>query len=101
MRIAQRLRWYDVVSGIEVEQRHHDGDDRDGSAGNAREAVRRAFLLLDEFLRFAQRLVGNRALRRQSRIGDFRRGRPRSRLALIGHAWSSRTPPPVRSPPLS
>src|SRR5262249_50785819 len=50
----------------------------------ADQAIRRAFFLLDELFGLAQRLVGNRALRRQSRIRHSLRRR-RSRLAFLSH----------------
>ena len=55
-----------------MEQGHRDGNDRDDGSRHAREAVGGAFFLFDEFLGLAQCLVGNRALRRQTRVRQRR-----------------------------
>ena len=80
-----------------MEQRHCHRDGGDDDAGNAREPVGGALLLLDEFLGLAQRLLGDGALRDQSGIGNSGLFglllRLRHRLGVLGH--SALVPTPV------
>ena len=57
---AQLLRRHDRVRGIQVEQRHHDGDRHHDAPEQAGEAVGRAFFRLDVLLGFLERRLVDR-----------------------------------------
>ena len=59
VRRAQVLGAHDVISGIEMEYRHRDGDRRNESRAPAREAVLHALFLLDHRLGAPQRLLAD------------------------------------------
>ena len=58
--VAQLVRRHDIVGGVEVEQRHRDGDPGHDSAGPARKPVGSAFFLLHVLLGLAQTFGGYR-----------------------------------------
>src|SRR5688572_14932682 len=94
VRRAQVLGAHDVISGIEMEYRHSDGDCRHESRAPAREAVLHALFLLDHRLGAPQRLLADLG-RRLVQSRDFFRHCSPSKLksparTLVGAYWAGK-----------
>ena len=72
--VAQLLGRDDVVGGVEMEQRHDDGDAGDQHPRQAGEPIAGALFLLDVFFGLAQAFRRNRGIRLQSLSHRFPRG---------------------------
>src|SRR5215467_8152148 len=85
--VPQFLRWHDVVGGIEMEQRHRDGDAGHQNTDPTGKPIGGTFFLLDVFFRLAQLLFGN-DLRFRARLYFFSHASPHL-MAVLGSPWAS------------